>query len=91
MATRNKASSVPSGTRKRSARSMEKAIRATDAKVHAAVHAVLRKEGLTGVKVHSVNFLVDRDAMTAPGCADCDLATHHCVLTPNGFVCLPGS
>lgn len=70
---------------------MEKAIRATDAKVRAAVHAVLRKAGLTGVKVHSVNFLIDRDAMTGPGCADCDLATHHCVLTPDGWVCLPGS
>ncbi len=91
MTTRKKASSAPLGSRKRSPRSMEKAIRDTDAKVHAAVHAVLRKAGLTGVKVHSVNFLIDRDAMTAPGCADCDLATHHCVLTPKGYVCLPGS
>lgn len=91
MASRKKVSSISVGTRKRSPRSMEKAIRATDAKVHAAVHAVLRKAGLPGVKVHSVHFLVDRDVMTGPGCVDCDLATHHCVLTPNGYVCLPGS
>ena len=91
MVTRKKASSVTLGTRKRSPRSMEKAIRATDAKVHAAVHAVLRKVGLPGVKVHSIHFSVDRDAMTGPGCANCDLVTHHCVLTPNGYVCLPGS
>ena len=91
MTTRKKASSAPPGTPKHSPASMEKAIRATNAKVHAAVHAVLGEAGLTGVKVHSINFSVDRDTMTAPGCEDCDLATHDCVLTPTGYVCLPSS
>jgi hypothetical protein len=89
--TAKKATPGPVAPRKRSPRAMAKAIKDTETKVHAAVHAVLRKSGLNGVKVHSVNFSVAPSAMTAQGCQDCDLTTHNCVLTPDGWVCLPNS
>lgn len=89
MATRKKAPAKSARPRKRSPRSIEKAIRTTETKVHAAVHAVLRKAGLPGVKVHSIHYAVDPNVMTASGCQNCDLATHTCVQSPNGWVCVP--
>ncbi len=89
MATRKKATAGPAQRRKRSPRAIEKAVRSTDEKVRAAVHGVLRKAGLHGVTLHAVHYAVDSSAMTAGGCADCDLATNDCVLTPNGWVCVP--
>jgi hypothetical protein len=88
MTTENNPSSLPP---KHSPASLQKSVRAINPKLHAAVNDVLGQAGLTGVKVHSINFSVDRDAITAPGCEDCDLTTHDCVLTPNGYVCLPTS
>jgi hypothetical protein len=89
MTTRKKAPSGSSRARKRSPRAMEKAVRSTDEKVRAAVHSVLRKAGVNGVTLHAVHYAIDPSAMTMSGCANCDLATNDCVLTPQGWVCIP--
>lgn len=77
--------------RKRTPGSMAKALRNVESKVHAAVHSVLRKEGLHGVKVHAVHYAVEHSALTEPACPDCDPETQTCVMTPDGPVCLPNS
>jgi hypothetical protein len=89
MAALKKAPSVSGRARKTSPRAMEKAIRSTDDKVRAAVHSALRKAGVNGVTLHAVHYAVDPSAMTMSGCANCDLAKNDCVLTPEGWVCIP--
>ena len=89
MATRKKATSGLVQGRKRSPRAVQMAVRSTDEKVRAAVHGVLRKAGLHGVTLHAVHYAIDPSAMTMEGCANCDLSKNDCVLTPDGWVCVP--
>jgi hypothetical protein len=91
MATLKKAPSVSGRERKRSPRAMERAIRSTDEKVRAAIHSALRKAGVNGVTLHAVHYAIDPSAMTMSGCANCDLTTNDCVLSPEGYVCIPRS
>jgi hypothetical protein len=91
MADTGKVDSGSGGVAKSSPAAIEKTIRSTEADVHAAVHAVLRKAGLHNVKVHSINFSIDAKTLTQPGCQNCDLSANDCVLTPEGFVCRPRS
>jgi hypothetical protein len=78
--------------RKRSPSAIAKALQNAGPKVHAAVHAALRRAGIDGVKVHAVHYAVQPAAMSAPCCPDCDLSKNDCVWTPDeGYICKPSS
>jgi hypothetical protein len=56
MADTRKTGSRSGGGAKRSPAEIQQAIRNTDAEIHAAIEAILRKSGLDYVQIHSVNY-----------------------------------
>lgn len=90
MTTKKKGSSSAGTHAKKTPDEMAKAIHSKDAEVRDAVHTVLRKAGLHGVTVHSVQFSVAPEMMTSSGCfPPCDLTKERCVSIGGSWKCVP--